>query len=988
MPLHQASNDQSPQPLTNLKKGLDEQLIKTLFNEAVQLQSQTTTAIEEFAIGLDEQFTHSTAAQRTAFVANLLNNVPADHFHRLTLAVLTAEMQRVNHASPLLSSSSLAQSLLIARTQLSLAGPLTQVLLEALSSPPIDLLALQLELRNRLVTEQDYVPSIIAAFQSVKNYHEAQPHIKDAAVQAAHLLLSSVIQIALTKIITTSTDSNEESLQLTKSLLELTKPLSRSGYMVATTAWLINGRQGPEPMAENFSQLPQTSPSPQQNWRKFNHVAQAMQAAILGKTELLDVLISSGVDESIHNYEVELQDLLGKRSLIELDIFIIEAQLAELKKIFSPEGLVVKNITIAQLQQRLDNALQTAMKNFANATAATLERGDIINDDGSTISGKQGAEQYIANITTEVEYTHQQRIIIVADTNFLQLQNRLQEEHVSKLQHLDECVEKSTAIGMKRADLDIFRTDMKARQGILFKNLLENNKADLPTAYQIDAHDEQGLQAIVGADVAVNACDSETGNSLLHLAAKHGHKEIVELLIKRGADILLLNQRQQTPLHFAVKNAEPTPILEHIVTSLKSVDLIQRNAANVLTQLKQELESIARVKTLIDTFGANVVRIQKWSGIYKIFTLAKKELKAYTAEYESYYVALDQAIKNNSPWSFLDFIQKRLPREPEKGLEEAFIKFNKEYNATYDRATFRAKRDQAIVEHGQEKIRIELEKKNAADVLQLKRHIVEINRQNERKHAERNQEIVALKAERNQEIVALKAESNQEIAALQDQFNQFLLGSAAVSSIAPHITKGAPSSPRFNANNNAVSSSPRSQNFKSPRASSHDENLKQTRFHSSPPSTTTTGDEKSPRIQVGKSKKYQCRPKQLVSSGSDVEQNNSPASAPRTSQIKVLQGSAKLTNSVILEKSSPSSPLTNSDNVEKISAVSVDNTLFSPTTEQKAPIVVRPVSKKGFTYFQKVGVGKPLPGVKAPPPLVPPFATGSSAETPIAPKSS
>ncbi|MHC5718709.1 MAG: ankyrin repeat domain-containing protein, partial [Nostoc sp.] len=52
-----------------------------------------------------------------------------------------------------------------------------------------------------------------------------------------------------------------------------------------------------------------------------------------------------------------------------------------------------------------------------------------------------------------------------------------------------------------------------------------------------------------GADV--NARTNHNNDTPLHLAAEKGHKDIVELLIAKGADVHSRNHERDTPLHLA-----------------------------------------------------------------------------------------------------------------------------------------------------------------------------------------------------------------------------------------------------------------------------------------------------------------------------------------------------------------------------------------------------------------------------------------------------
>lgn len=65
----------------------------------------------------------------------------------------------------------------------------------------------------------------------------------------------------------------------------------------------------------------------------------------------------------------------------------------------------------------------------------------------------------------------------------------------------------------------------------------------------------EDLTAYVDAGVSVNLTDS-AGNTLVMLAAYHGHPSTVAALVGRGADIDRVNDRGQTPLAGAVFKAE------------------------------------------------------------------------------------------------------------------------------------------------------------------------------------------------------------------------------------------------------------------------------------------------------------------------------------------------------------------------------------------------------------------------------------------------
>jgi uncharacterized protein len=70
------------------------------------------------------------------------------------------------------------------------------------------------------------------------------------------------------------------------------------------------------------------------------------------------------------------------------------------------------------------------------------------------------------------------------------------------------------------------------------------------------AGDTTAVAAYVDAGVPVNLCN-DSGDSLLMLAAYHGHPATVRALLERGADPGRANDRGQTPLAGAVFKHEP-----------------------------------------------------------------------------------------------------------------------------------------------------------------------------------------------------------------------------------------------------------------------------------------------------------------------------------------------------------------------------------------------------------------------------------------------
>lgn len=67
--------------------------------------------------------------------------------------------------------------------------------------------------------------------------------------------------------------------------------------------------------------------------------------------------------------------------------------------------------------------------------------------------------------------------------------------------------------------------------------------------------DAVGLASYVDAGVPVNL-HNESGDTLLMLAAYHGHADAVRVLVERGADVNKANDKGQSPLAGAVFKGE------------------------------------------------------------------------------------------------------------------------------------------------------------------------------------------------------------------------------------------------------------------------------------------------------------------------------------------------------------------------------------------------------------------------------------------------
>ena len=101
-----------------------------------------------------------------------------------------------------------------------------------------------------------------------------------------------------------------------------------------------------------------------------------------------------------------------------------------------------------------------------------------------------------------------------------------------------------------------------------------------------------------------------TIGTLLHLAASSGHLVVVDLLIRRGADVNACDDRQMTPLHGAARS-DYADIAELLVTNRATVDAVSKLEQTPL-HLAATFGCIDVATLLIVRFGANVNACDEW----------------------------------------------------------------------------------------------------------------------------------------------------------------------------------------------------------------------------------------------------------------------------------------------------------------------------------------------------------------------------------------
>ena len=116
-----------------------------------------------------------------------------------------------------------------------------------------------------------------------------------------------------------------------------------------------------------------------------------------------------------------------------------------------------------------------------------------------------------------------------------------------------------------------------------FNGLLDQLRNDLTESDAavelLDAarfHDADVVRAVLTVYPQSINCTDEHNNTPLHMAAANGHVDLVDLLLRLGADPSCKNEKGNTPLHWASSNAQHAVV--NALLKNDRVDVLERNA--------------------------------------------------------------------------------------------------------------------------------------------------------------------------------------------------------------------------------------------------------------------------------------------------------------------------------------------------------------------------------------------------------------------------
>lgn len=123
--------------------------------------------------------------------------------------------------------------------------------------------------------------------------------------------------------------------------------------------------------------------------------------------------------------------------------------------------------------------------------------------------------------------------------------------------------------------------------------LMKDDNGKTPFEYAVEGNKQEIVKALGDNRYGTNS------NHLLHLAAQKGYTKVIEILIKEGEDVNVLNNKNQSPIYFAAKKKH-----------LNIVELLLNKGANPTAALhcaikanNLELLKVLLVRKDVDLFG-------------------------------------------------------------------------------------------------------------------------------------------------------------------------------------------------------------------------------------------------------------------------------------------------------------------------------------------------------------------------------------------------
>jgi len=157
----------------------------------------------------------------------------------------------------------------------------------------------------------------------------------------------------------------------------------------------------------------------------------------------------------------------------------------------------------------------------------------------------------------------------------------------------------------------VFRLHDAAKAGNLekVKELIEKKtikvdrrdiKRKTPLIYAVEYGHKDVVEYLIskGADVNKKSGRSANENTALHYAAGEGDSDILRFLIEKGADVDKTNKSKRTPLYYAVKHIRYDNVVDLLEKGAPKTKKAIGKAKEVVDKLKKEKDFVKAMRSL------------------------------------------------------------------------------------------------------------------------------------------------------------------------------------------------------------------------------------------------------------------------------------------------------------------------------------------------------------------------------------------------------
>lgn len=106
------------------------------------------------------------------------------------------------------------------------------------------------------------------------------------------------------------------------------------------------------------------------------------------------------------------------------------------------------------------------------------------------------------------------------------------------------------------------------------------------------------------------------GDSILHTACEYGHKEILQMLIKKGIDVNAIDKRGDTPLHCAARNGQ-VEIVALLLEKNANINARSKTGHSPISQaIRNGHLSIVKILSKNGAYTDNVLSSGRWTALH------------------------------------------------------------------------------------------------------------------------------------------------------------------------------------------------------------------------------------------------------------------------------------------------------------------------------------------------------------------------------------